>query len=82
MQYLNMNPRQLREAIERRTPVALPLGVVEYHAEPLPFGTAAFIAMDAIRRDERRHPAPIVLPPRPRGPAPRRRITAPGRLTP
>ena len=63
MQYLNMNPRQLREAIERRTPVALPLGVVEYHAEHLPFGTDAFIAMDAIRRVEQRHPELIVLPP-------------------
>ena len=45
MQYLNMHPWQLREAIEKKAPVALPLGVIEYHAEHLPFGTDAFVAI-------------------------------------
>lgn len=33
MQYLNMRPHQLREAIRNNTPVALPPGVIEYHAK-------------------------------------------------
>ena len=32
MQYLNMLPYQIREAIDNNTPVVLPLGVIEYHA--------------------------------------------------
>lgn len=63
MQYLNMHPYELREAIEEKYPVAFPLGVIEYHAEHLPFGVDAFIAMEAIRRVEQRRPELIVLPP-------------------
>ena len=38
MRYELMRPSQIREAIEKRTPVVLPLGVLEYHAEHLPVG--------------------------------------------
>lgn len=63
MKYVNMLPYQVREAIEKGVPVALPLGVVEYHAEHLPLGVDAFIAMEVIDRVEKRHPEMIVLPP-------------------
>lgn len=63
MQYLEMRPHQIREAIEKNTPVALPLGVVEYHGEHLPLGVDAFVAIEIIRRVEQRHPDLIVLPP-------------------
>ena len=38
MRYELMRPSQIREAIEKRTPVVLPLGVLEYHSEHLPVG--------------------------------------------
>ena len=38
MRYELMRPGQIREAIARRTPVVLPLGVLEYHSEHLPVG--------------------------------------------
>ena len=38
MRYELMRPSQIREAIKRRTPVVLPLGVLEYHSEHLPVG--------------------------------------------
>ena len=63
MQYLKMLPYQVREAIKNNTPVALPLGVIEYHAEHLPLGTDCFTCMEAIRRVEERHPDLVVLPP-------------------
>ena len=62
MQYLNMLPSQLREAIDKNYPVALPLGVIEYHAEHLPFGVDCFTCIDAINRIEKRRPE-LVLPP-------------------
>ncbi len=63
MDYLRMRPEQIREAIDKGTPVVLPLGVVEYHGEHLPLGVDAFVAIEAIRRVEKRHPDLIVLPP-------------------
>ncbi|MBQ7177302.1 MAG: creatininase family protein [Victivallales bacterium] len=63
MQYLKMLPYQVREAIKNNTPVALPLGVIEYHAEHLPLGTDCFTCIEAIRRVEERHPELVVLPP-------------------
>ncbi len=38
MRYELMRPSQIREAIKRRTPVVLPIGVLEYHSEHLPLG--------------------------------------------
>lgn len=38
MRYELMRPSQIREAIEKRWPVVLPLGVLEYHSEHLPVG--------------------------------------------
>ena len=38
MRYELMRPSQIREAIKKRTPVVLPLGVLEYHSEHLPVG--------------------------------------------
>ena len=63
MQYLNMLPYQVREAIDKNVPVILPLGVVEYHAEHLPLGVDCFTCLDMIRRVEERHPEVVVLPP-------------------
>lgn len=63
MQYLKMLPYQIREAIDKNVPVALPLGVVEYHAEHLPVGVDCFTVINIIERVERRHPELVVLPP-------------------
>ena len=63
MQYLNMLPYQIREAIDKNYPVVLPLGVIEYHAEHLPVGTDYFTCMEAISRVEKRHPEIVILPP-------------------
>ena len=63
MQYLKMLPFQLREAIEKNTPVILPLGVIEYHAEHLPLGVDCFTCLESIDRLEKKHPEVIVLPP-------------------
>ncbi|MGI6355860.1 MAG: creatininase family protein [Lentisphaeria bacterium] len=38
MRYELMRPKHIREAIEKRWPVILPLGVLEYHGEHLPVG--------------------------------------------
>ncbi|MCQ2379511.1 MAG: creatininase family protein [Victivallaceae bacterium] len=63
MKYLYMRPCELRKALENNTPAVLPLGVVEYHAEHLPFGLDCFTCIEAIERMEKRHPETIVLPP-------------------
>lgn len=63
MKYLHMLPYQIREAIDKNVPVVLPLGVVEYHAEHLPMGVDAFVAIEGIERCEKRHPEMVVLPP-------------------
>ena len=51
MRYELMRPSQIREAIKKRTPVVLPLGVLEYHSEHLPVGmdTLAVVHMEAYR---------------------------------
>src|SRR5208282_4106279 len=38
MQYELMRPAQIRQAIQERRSVVLPLGVLEYHGEHLPVG--------------------------------------------
>jgi creatinine amidohydrolase len=62
MQYIKMLPWQVRQAIERGSPVVLPLGVVEYHAEHLPLGVDSFVVEEAVRRVEKEHPDLVVLP--------------------
>lgn len=62
MKYLNMLPYQIRQAIDCNVPVALALGVVEYHAEHLPVGVDAYVAMEVIDRVEKRRPELVVLP--------------------
>ena len=63
MQYLNMLPYQIRAAIDKKVPVVLPLGVIEYHAEHLPMGVDCFTCIEIIRRVEKRRPELVVLPP-------------------
>ena len=64
MQYLNMLPYQIRENITKKTPVILPLGVVEYHAEHLPLGTDTWICTEVLARiEKRRFNEIIILPP-------------------
>ena len=63
MQYLYMQPDQIRQAIDNNTPVVLPLGVVEYHGEHLPVGLDCFTCLNAIGRVEQRHPELVILPP-------------------
>jgi len=62
MQYLDMLPYQIREAIDKNVPAVMPLGVVEYHAEHLPVGTDTYVCQEVIRRMEKRHPEIVVLP--------------------
>lgn len=62
MYYNKMLPYQVREAIDKNSPVVLPLGVIEYHAEHLPLGTDSFVCMKAIERAEARHPDMVVFP--------------------
>ena len=63
MNYLTMQPHQVRTAIQQGVPAILPLGVIEYHAEHLPLGTDSLTCIEAIRRLEARHPEIVVLPP-------------------
>jgi creatinine amidohydrolase/Fe(II)-dependent formamide hydrolase-like protein len=63
MDYLRMLPYQVREAIDRRMPVILPLGVIEYHAEHLPLGVDTFVCQEAVERVGRRRPGEVVLLP-------------------
>jgi len=62
MKYLDMLPYQVRQAIDNRYPVAFPLGVIEYHAEHLPFGVDSYVAMEILERVEKRRPELVILP--------------------
>ena len=64
MKYLYMNPTQIRDAIKRRIPVVMPIGVIEYHAEHLPVGVDFFGAEKVIDTVEKERPNDVVvLPP-------------------
>ena len=63
MKYLHMRAEQIREAIEKRYPLVLPLGVIEYHGEHLPIGTDCFVAEQEIGIVEQRHPNEMVVMP-------------------
>jgi len=61
MRYELMRPPQIRQAIDERWPVVLPLGVLEYHGDHLPVGmdTLAVIKVLEILEQER----PLVILP-------------------
>lgn len=52
MQFDRMRPDQLRQAIDRGTPVVLPIGVMEYHGDHLPAGTDLLIVTETLARLE------------------------------
>ncbi|MFO1035547.1 MAG: creatininase family protein [Geminicoccaceae bacterium] len=52
MRYELMRPHQIRDAIARRLPVVLPLGVLEYHGEHLPVGMDTLAVVRLLERLE------------------------------
>jgi creatinine amidohydrolase len=60
MRFERMRPHQLREAIERSTPVVLPIGVMEYHGGHLPAGVDLLAVTETLTRLE---PEVVLLPP-------------------
>lgn len=63
MQYLFMQPTQVRDAIRRKIPVVLPLGVIEYHAEHLPLGVDFFVLEKVLKMVEEEAENDLVLLP-------------------
>ncbi|MDO5552626.1 MAG: creatininase family protein [Planctomycetia bacterium] len=62
MRYELMFPDQIRDAIDRNTPVALALGVVEYHSEHLTPGVDTLLPQRALELLEREMPL-VIMPP-------------------
>ena len=62
MRYEMMLPHQIRSAIARNTPVALPLGVLEYHGEHMAVGMDTLAVIGALEILERERDL-IILPP-------------------
>jgi creatinine amidohydrolase/Fe(II)-dependent formamide hydrolase-like protein len=62
MRYELMLPREIRTAVEKRWPVVLPLGVLEYHGEHMAVGmdTLAVVKILEILEEEMDL---VVLPP-------------------
>lgn len=48
MRYELMLPHQIRDAIEKNTPVVLPMGVLEYHSEHLAVGMDTLVVVRAL----------------------------------
>ena len=63
MQYKYMLPYQLKEALEKNVPVLIPVGVIEYHSQHLPFGVDGLIVEGALERLESLHPESVLFPP-------------------
>ncbi|MFO1539751.1 MAG: creatininase family protein [Chloroflexota bacterium] len=61
MRFERMRPDELRAAIAARTPLVLPIGVMEYHGGHLPAGTDLLVVTETLARLERE--AEIVLLP-------------------
>ena len=61
MRYELMRPSQIREAIKKRTPVVLPLGVLEYHSEHLPVGMDTLAVERALHEYEKEADV-VILP--------------------
>jgi creatinine amidohydrolase/Fe(II)-dependent formamide hydrolase-like protein len=62
MRYEMMFPDQIREAIDKNTPVALALGVLEYHGEHLTPGVDTLLVVRALELLEKEMPL-VILPP-------------------
>lgn len=62
MRYELMFPTQIREAIDKNTPVAMALGVLEYHGEHLSPGVDTLLVVKALEMVEQDIPL-ILLPP-------------------
>lgn len=62
MRYELMFPDQIREAIDKNTPVALALGVLEYHAEHMCPGVDTLVVQNALELLEKEIDL-IILPP-------------------
>ena len=66
MFYDRMRPHQIADAIARKLPVVLPIGVMEYHGGHLPAGVDLLIVTETLRRIESEI---VILPPFPYGAA-------------
>ena len=62
MRYELMRPHELRAAIARRTPVALPVGVLEYHSEHLGLGMDTLAVVKCLELLEKERDL-VILPP-------------------
>ena len=62
MRYEMMFPNQVREAIDRNSPVALAVGVLEYHAEHCALGTDGVVVARMLEKTERECPDLVLLP--------------------
>lgn len=62
MRYEMMLPYQIRTAIERRWPVVLPLGVLEYHGEHMAVGMDTLAVTRTLKLLEREIDL-VILPP-------------------
>ena len=63
MKFKFMLPYQLREALEKNVPALLPIGVLEYHSEHLPFGVDGLNVEGPLDLLEERHPEVVIFPP-------------------
>jgi creatinine amidohydrolase/Fe(II)-dependent formamide hydrolase-like protein len=63
MYYMNMLPHQIRDAIKKNIPLALPLGVIEYHAEHLPLGVDTHTVVGLLEKIEKEAPEKIIVLP-------------------
>jgi creatinine amidohydrolase len=62
MKYEMIFPEQIREAIKKRTPVILPVGVIEYHSEHCVVGVDGLLVLKAFEIIEKEMDI-IILPP-------------------
>ncbi len=62
MRYEMMLPHQIRKAIKNNTPVALPLGVLEYHGEHMAVGTDTLAVVKMLEIAETKTDL-VILPP-------------------
>jgi len=62
MYYEMMFPDQIREAIDNNTPVAMALGVIEYHSEHLSPGVDTLLVVRALDMLEKEMPL-VIMPP-------------------
>ena len=63
-EFARLRPHQLQDGIAAKTPVVLPIGVMEYHGQHLPAGVNLLAVTEVL---ERLGDAIITLPPLPMG---------------